>query len=626
MNLPVLSASQIDTYKDCPRKWAWNKIEGLEQTQAASAELGEMIHTQLERHLLGYPMDFTVGGKFGVGRPAELAATAIHLLPPPRFPGLRVEDKFDKVDLSAYDNPGYLFSGRIDWCLIADLKGDGPELIIGDHKSTSDIAAWAKTPEVLRTDTQAIIYARYGLTHLAPHLEKVSLQWTYIQTRNRKISVPVTIDLTRAEVSIAFESIEATAREMVEVRQSGKRALDLAPNPDTCEKYGGCSFQGNCNLSPFQRLRSIASQFGERAARQTNYIHQSAPKEFTMSTQHTGLSAMVKRNEHGHVISDLRGRALPPGMTASGYIKNPGGSDYKLIDPIGPEIAQMLDHWATEYERNPAAFQPAPQVQAPPYQPPAPPPFQAPPPAANPQAAPPWGAPAPQAPPQGPGWAPPGMTPPPAYQPPQTPPQAPQFTPPAMTGPINPPEWQPPPPNPAQQAANPAPAPAEEKRGPGRPKGSKNKPAETPAQNPQVQAPWAQPGAAPVAPVAPPAPQAPQNGDMVEASGPSDERIPMTVYVDCLPIKGGGHYHSFDTFVAKANVRIWEENKLCDYTIAGFGNGPGIVSDILEELIRAEAGISGGNRMSLYVNSRTREAQVFLNRLTAMAETVVKGV
>jgi hypothetical protein len=51
-----------------------------------------------------------------------------------------------------------------------------------------------------------------------------------------------------------FAEIEATARAMDAAFLSTRNPLDLPANTDHCSAYGGCPFQGNCNLSPFDRL------------------------------------------------------------------------------------------------------------------------------------------------------------------------------------------------------------------------------------------------------------------------------------------------------------------------------------------------------------------------------------
>lgn len=622
----VYSPSQIETWQDCHRKWGLEKLDRLPKPQAKSAELGEAIHTQLESHLLGKGLDFTskIPRWAAMGLSAELAATALHLLPPPG--SVEVERKFDAVRLS--DNP-WAWTGRIDWMQL------GPPITIGDHKSTSEIKAWAKSPQDLIKDVQANVYAKYALTHLSPHAESVQLQWTYIQTKGPKLALPVVQTLSRSQVESRFSEIDQIAAQITEARQQVKSGLELPYNPDTCEKYGGCPYQGVCNLSPLNRIKSIMAQNSDLANKLQQFqqfqppTFQPAPGGFqppsfqppastpsvpsfqptpiqgatTMNYQ--GLSAIAKRNAEGKVIAALNGNPLPPLVIQTQYVKDPAGNGYRPIDPMDAQIAAWLEAAAAEYAAHPERFQdpaqPAPVAAPAAFQPPAP--FQ------------------PQAQPQAAAWTPPGMAAPAAFQPPVAAPPG-----------INPPEFQPPP---QAVQADPAPAPLTQAVEP--PKAKRGRPtkaeqeAKAAAQAAQTPAPWTPPGfTAPTQP-APAAFQAPEaNAQSSQGSkgegkgeGPGNDRMDgLTVYVDCFPVRGGGWVHSLDTFVADANVQIMQDEGLADYAFAEYGKGPGILASYVEAAIRKEA---GQGAMSLYVNSRTREANACLNRIVAMAGTVIKG-
>lgn len=612
MSSPIVfsySASQLETFADCPRKWGFEKIEGLSKPPSKSAELGEAIHTQLENHLLGKGLDFSVSlpAWTGVGVSAELAATALHLLPPPGT--VQVESKFDRVKLG-----GNLFTGRIDW-----LHNDPEALVIGDHKSTSDIRAWSKSAEVLRGDIQANIYAKYALDILRPDLDRVHLQWTYIQTKGPRLALPVTLTLSRPEVDSRFAEIDAQADVMTEARAQVSTALELPFNADACEKYGGCPFQGKCNLSPLHRMKSVMSQGSEMFSKLSQFQQSSggpamsnfappsfaapvaAPAAFTPPNRHQGLSAMAKRNAQGQVTHSLEDKALPPIMVATQYVKDPNGQGYRPIDPMDGQIAEWMGYWGNAYQANPDAF------GQPPGATPAPAPVAAQAPFAPPGFTPP---PAPQAAPIAPpaAWTPPGMAAPPAFQQP-APSAAPQ---------INPPEWQPPPVAAAPQAPPAAPeAPA--KRGPGRPKKATTEATAAPAPAPMA---WTPPGA-PVAPVGnpnPPTPAPEAGSPMTKGEGIVKG---LTLYVNCIPVRGGGMFHSLDTIIAECAARIAAEEGLADYAFADWGKGSGILACYVDEAVRS---LCESGPISLTMDSRTREGLVLTTTLTAMSETVIRGV
>ena len=237
-----LSASQVQTFIDCQRKWAWRYTEGVEEPSNASAEKGKAVHAVLEQYLSGGAIDFTT--EIGY-----IAASGLEHLPKPGTPGLLVEQEFHFEGPSGHTYLGY-----------KDLEEPAlTPLMIGivyDHKTTSDLK-WQKTEEQLRDDIQATLYAVDYFRKNPAHLE-VELRWVYYQTKNTKKSAVTRLRVNQAETWQRFLEIEKTAEAMSVA--SEKRALDLPPNINHCSAYGGCPHQGRCNLSPFDKMRSHVEQ------------------------------------------------------------------------------------------------------------------------------------------------------------------------------------------------------------------------------------------------------------------------------------------------------------------------------------------------------------------------------
>jgi hypothetical protein len=226
-----LSASQIQTYVDCERKWGWRYVAKIESPPNAAAELGTNVHAQLATHLLGGEIDFTTEVGY-------IAASGLQHLPPPGTPGMLVEMEFHFEGLSGHSYLGY-----------KDLEIPG---VIFDHKSTSDLK-WQKTEQELEKDIQAILYAvDYFRTH--PTEEYVELRWVYYQTRGTKKSAVTKVRLTQHQTWQRFIDIEAIAKRM-EV-SSEKQPLEMTPTSEHCGAYAGCPYQGNCNLSPLDKMRA----------------------------------------------------------------------------------------------------------------------------------------------------------------------------------------------------------------------------------------------------------------------------------------------------------------------------------------------------------------------------------
>ena len=230
-----LSASQVQTYVDCPRKWAWRYVEGVEDTPSPAAELGKSVHAELEKYLSGGEIDFTTEAGY-------IAAAGLEHLPKPGAPGLLIEQEFH------FEGPlGHSYLGY------KDLEQPGAVI---DHKTTSDLK-WQKTSEDLKKDIQATLYA-VDYFRKYPEEIDVELRWVYYQTRNTRKSAVTRLRVYQPEIWQRFLEIEQIAEQME--LASTKRALELPPNTNHCSAYGGCPHQGRCNLSPFDKMRSYMEQ------------------------------------------------------------------------------------------------------------------------------------------------------------------------------------------------------------------------------------------------------------------------------------------------------------------------------------------------------------------------------
>lgn len=246
--LLLLSPSQIATWEDCERKWGWRHLDGIPAPQNASAALGSEVHDQqLAPYLLeGRAPDFS--------RPSGyIAASGLHWLPKPKTPGMEVEKHF----ILRLPNEPFAIQGYKDFTVddsikIPGLPGGVPG--VGDHKTTSNLK-WMKTKEDLSTDVQAIVYASDAL--VATGTQAVDLAWVYYQTRGAHRSDRVHVRLTREHTFSELGRIVVTARHISATRKSKPRALDLVPNTDACEKYGGCPYRDRCtDLNPLALVQA----------------------------------------------------------------------------------------------------------------------------------------------------------------------------------------------------------------------------------------------------------------------------------------------------------------------------------------------------------------------------------
>jgi hypothetical protein len=221
-----ISASALETARGCLRKWAWTAIAGLPRTSTPAAEEGTRIHAVLEEYL-------TTGRTDLHSREGRILTPALAYLP-------RYGEASPEVHWTTLDGQ---FHGFID----AEAPGR-----LWDLKTTGNLL-YAKTPETLRTDVQALLYAH---SHLERHdVPEVRATWVYTRrTPERPSALPVDTTFRRDDVAAAVESIRTDAERLVQLRRDKTDPMGLAPNPEECSRYGGCPYQDHCtDLTPERR-------------------------------------------------------------------------------------------------------------------------------------------------------------------------------------------------------------------------------------------------------------------------------------------------------------------------------------------------------------------------------------
>lgn len=144
---------------------------------------------------------------------------------------------------------------------VTGIAADGKRhlRVVGDHKSTSNLK-WAKDEETLRTDPQTIIYS--GAQMALHGVDTIVIRWVYV-TRDKKPRTRVVEFLfTQAEAEAGFDLLDVDAAAILEARnRPGIVAMDLPPNVESCNAYGGCQHKTRCtDLTPEKRLRALMAQ------------------------------------------------------------------------------------------------------------------------------------------------------------------------------------------------------------------------------------------------------------------------------------------------------------------------------------------------------------------------------
>lgn len=222
-----VSASQLDLFSSCMRKWAFRYIDKIELPPHPSAAKGSRVHATAEQYLKTGFIDINT-------EEGSILLPGLEHIPPPLYPGMQVE---------------YRFGTQIGDTWVRGIKDvwipDGP--LVLDHKTTSNLQ-WAKTATDLLTDTQAGVYAHNALQET--NSDAVNLRWVYYTTKRPHVAHVVDATITRDQLAPVQENINATGQLIQLGRKSDLRAIDYPPNPDECDSYGGCPFVGRCH--PFK--------------------------------------------------------------------------------------------------------------------------------------------------------------------------------------------------------------------------------------------------------------------------------------------------------------------------------------------------------------------------------------
>ncbi|NBT35787.1 MAG: hypothetical protein EBT03_09690 [Betaproteobacteria bacterium] len=248
-----ISASQIETFRLCKRKWAFNKIDRIPAAQNSSAALGEEAHKHRENWLLNGtpPPADTKAGKLALVGLEHLPPPGIALVEQPldfRYP---LDDKIVRV------------TGRIDFLIPnqdpARLWGEPGVPVVGDHKTTAG-EIWAKTPEaLLGGDAQAAIYSAFALATF--NASSVDLHWSYMIKGSSPKEKQVRARMTRAQTEEQFGKVLDDAKGMLQiVGQDGISAVQVEPNAHACEAFGGCAYREICPLSQTEKVGALMTQ------------------------------------------------------------------------------------------------------------------------------------------------------------------------------------------------------------------------------------------------------------------------------------------------------------------------------------------------------------------------------
>lgn len=254
----LLSATQINLYTECPRKWGFRYLDGLKQEPGPGQLLGiEVQDEQIDPWL-------STGRQFDFSRPThsgEIALALAPLLPAPMAEGMRLRRWFTIPSPSG----DFGYQGEMDlWApdsrIVPGLslaRGRAPAPLVADIKSIKDLR-YAKSKKDLLTDPQAQLYAM--TTMYEDNVDAVDLVWFYTRTRSPWRVQRAVVRVEAAHVAEQFSRIDAIGAEIAAIKQASSKASELPPTgakprrdlggETICNSFGGCPYRHICNISP----------------------------------------------------------------------------------------------------------------------------------------------------------------------------------------------------------------------------------------------------------------------------------------------------------------------------------------------------------------------------------------
>jgi hypothetical protein len=226
----ILSASQIQSFVDCERRWGFRYLEKVPAVKNPAAELGSRTHEILAKYLeTGLPPDPST-------REGKIALPGIKYLP---VPGVaKVEQAFTfSTDVASY-------RGFIDF----QYEENGTP-IVGDHKTTASFYFGMRAADLL-TGIQPTIYAKNAF--LNSDADSVRLHWVYYATKGKSRAELVEVGFPRESLAEAMAPIESAATEILTHYDANPPVRELRPNFHSCDKYGGCPFKARCLFADSQ--------------------------------------------------------------------------------------------------------------------------------------------------------------------------------------------------------------------------------------------------------------------------------------------------------------------------------------------------------------------------------------
>ena len=229
------SASQIETFEMCNRKWWYNKRLKLKVPPTKDTNIGSAVHGEIERY-------------FEDGDESKLGIIAKHGLP--KLRELRARNP--QIELSIGKDKRKGLGTGSPLITLAGLPGEGfidvyLPFEVWDHKTTGQMK-YAKTADELRMANQLVLYARASQVIEQDFTRPVKVgHIVYLKVPPYGVRV-TDVDLAPEHIESRIQVLDGTVSLMKEVADV-RSEISVTPTWTACTAYGGCPFKARCHAT-----------------------------------------------------------------------------------------------------------------------------------------------------------------------------------------------------------------------------------------------------------------------------------------------------------------------------------------------------------------------------------------
>ncbi len=343
MRLTHVSASQLEEFRRCPRRWYEAYVLKNKMPPSASMEKGTLIHAELEHY-----MDT---GEIRPSDYADFVKVGAPFLPVPKTPNIETEIEIRMPTVE----------GGPEWLGYIDLFDYSNDLVcILDHKTTSDFR-YCKSPEELALNTQMISYAYWAMSRPDIKRDEVHVAHVYYRTRGKACARRADAFLKKEHVYAQWELILADVRLMMEwAAREPKKSDALPPNTASCGLYGGCPYRSLCGLDS-QKVKGFFMKTTEGTSALLEKLKSGetvvgggiVPPDAPSRVNDPVVASDVKQDNP----TSKRGRGRPPKAAAEPETTAPAPASYEYVSPGHVATTLFVDCTPVKGDERPAMLE-----------------------------------------------------------------------------------------------------------------------------------------------------------------------------------------------------------------------------------------------------------------------------